>query len=988
MGSIRSRRAGLLTATAMAGAMLAPQAAYAQAAGADDTPARPVVALGGPVVASGNIRTFGGDVTASGNIRTFQGDVDPYGNIRTFAGSLLANGNIRTFNGAINPYIGNIRTFSGDLNPFVGNIRTFWGQLTPTTGALNPLIGNIRTFAGSFDSVSVDLLNSWNVGAASGNYAATASKLNELVAQGQAAWGAAVAARTGKSFAGGFADPLFAKYGIDPANAGSLAALDAVQRQLFLMEWYDGLMSYSGMDQVDHWMSQVNWSPSLTETIGEGRRSVIGLLDFTVTGDGTSNIVKYDGISTFANGHGSAVASLMIAAHDGKGVMGIAPMASVVAYNPFDASGTADWADVRTGVQMLAQNGASIINMSLGVPGWTLNQGWNSVFTDPAVAAVAKSAVFVVAAGNDGSSQTQNIVWNAANPKLIIVGSVDPTNTISSFSNRPGTACLVTTATGPCAPGNRLMDRYIVAPGELILVSDGMGGTTRMSGTSFAAPLVSGTVALLHDRWPWLAKYPGESVDIVLRTAKDLGAPGTDEVYGRGLLDVTAALSPISFDTLKWYTYDDKGRLDSTQADKIRRPSEVAKWEAKGLFFYAYEEIGGSFRDFAIPASSKLADQSAMSAGGTMERLQAYIYQRFLAWVNGSASKSGSSGKGFAGFATAASPIPNTYGLNMTMAITPRPRTIGFQHSNLPFQSALRVAAPDERFALTVGEGDGALMLGDTGGFGFASDYDPYVGGVNPLLGYASGGGYIQAKLRLGDRWTVAANATGRTLRRDFDLLPLDERAGVSALGSYRADAQTMSATYAAGDAFSLTGTYSHLSEANAVLGLQSTDRNDLSHGSATDGASLGADIRLARTLSLTASGTLARTRAGGSQNFAIGGRGLVTSAFQVGVAKTGLFDPKDQLRLTVAQPMHLEAGRIDVTMVKVVDRQEGALGAVTDSFDLSGPQRQFIGEAMYGRSFLNDTARFSLFGRFNLRGAATEQAPAVMAGAGLNLRF
>ena len=328
MGGNR-KRGQLLAVTALASAWaLMPQGAQAQSTTtpADKSPpTKPVVALGGAVTASGNIRTFGGDVTASGNIRTFEGDVDPYGNIRTFAGSLLANGNIRTFNGAINPYIGNIRSFSGDVNPFVGNIRTFWGQLAPTKGELDPMVGNIRTFTGGFDAISVDLLNSWASDSATGNYAAAATKLNQLIAQGQATWGAAVTAQTGKSFTEGFANRLLTKYGLDPSNANSLAALDAVTRQLFLMEWHDGLMGYSGMDQVDHWMSQVNWSPSITETIGEGKRSVIGLLDFTVTGDGSKNVIKYDGISTFANGHGSAVASLMIAAHDGKGVMGIAP---------------------------------------------------------------------------------------------------------------------------------------------------------------------------------------------------------------------------------------------------------------------------------------------------------------------------------------------------------------------------------------------------------------------------------------------------------------------------------------------------------------------------------------------------------------------------------------------------------------------------------------------------------------------------------------
>lgn len=1003
-----ARRGAMLTATALVTptAMLLATPAQAQlliTTPAPATPASPTPASttaptqsasSSDAKAAKPVTALGGPVNASGNIRTFQGDVDPLGNIRTFAGMLTSSGNIRTFNGAINPYLGSIRAFGADANPLTGNVKNFWGQLTPTGGEAAPQITNLRNFVAGFDPLSVDLLNSWNAATtatagASGpaNYAATATKLGTLVTQSAAIWESAVTAKTGKSFADGFAAPLFARYGLDPANPASLAALDVTQRHLFLMDWYDGLVGYAGMDAIDHWMSAINWSPSLTETIGEGKRSVIGLLDFTVTGEGTANITKYSGVSTFSNGHGSAVASLMIAAHDGRGVMGIAPMASVVAYNPFDSTGTADWPDVRNGVLNLAQNGASIVNMSLGVPGYTLAPGWNGVFTDAAVAQASKLVTFVMAAGNDGSSQTQNIPWNfTTNPAFIVVGSVDPTGTISNFSNRPGSACLTTF--GLCLAGNELMNRFIVAPGELIQVSDGQGGVTRMSGTSFAAPLVSGTVALIHDRWPWLAKYPQETVDIILRSAKDLGAKGTDPVYGRGMLDVTAALSPLSFDALRWYTYKD-GKIDPTQASKIRDTKEQAKWEAKGMVFYAYEDIGKSFRDFAIPASTKLADQSVTTITGSNERLQAYIYTRFLAWAQTSGSPLGGLlGRGFTDFATSASPIPNGWGLNMAMSIAPRARSVMFKSSNVPFQSAVSLTSSDGRFGMTMGEGDGAVLIGGDSGFGLASDYDPYTGGANPLLGYASGGSYGQARVRLADTLTLATSLTGRTLRRDLRLVGLEERAGLSALGNYSAQAQTMSAIWTPAAAVRLTGTYSHLNEGRALLGMQSTDRNDFRDGSDTDGLTLSADVAMLPTLSVALTATGARTRAGGDNNFAVAKGGLLSSSFQLGVTKQHVFDRADRARFTIAQPLHLERGAIDATSVRVIDRQEGTLGPVTETYALSSSSRQFVGEAMYSRSLLGDTAQVSLFGRFNLRGDSTAILPAVMAGAGFSTRF
>jgi hypothetical protein len=325
-------RTGLMVASALTASvsLFAPQCASAQTATPTPTatpapapaPApsvtdRKIKALAGTVLPKwGNIRTFWGDSSPLwGNIRTFWGDVSPYeGDLSAFWG------NIRTFNdgtttNTVSPLWGNIRTFAGDLGASWGNIRTFWG--------------NIRTFQ-----------------EAPGDYATLADKLNAMISQSQSFWGSAVQAQTGKSFSDAFANPLLAKYGINLSDPSTLANLDVDTREHFFIEWYDGLMNYSGADHVDHWMNEIHWSPAITKTIGEGKRSIIGLLDFSVTGSETQNIIKYDGISNFTTGHGSAVASLMIAAHDGKGVMGIAPMASVVSYNPFDSTGTAGWGDI------------------------------------------------------------------------------------------------------------------------------------------------------------------------------------------------------------------------------------------------------------------------------------------------------------------------------------------------------------------------------------------------------------------------------------------------------------------------------------------------------------------------------------------------------------------------------------------------------------------------------------------------------------------
>ena len=972
--SARSRLL-LTTALALPIALLPSAAAFAQSAPAAPAPTasspappsaeRQVKPLAADAQPNWNtIRASGGEASPLwGGIRTFSNDVSAFwGGIRTFSGDTQASwGGIRTFNGDVNAYWGGIRTFSGEIDAQWGGIRTFWG--------------GIRTFQDS-----------------PGDYAALGGQLNDLFTTSERFWGPAVQAQSGQSFRDAVVNPLLVKYGMDPNTPSSLEHLSSVDRDRFYLEYNDRLMDFTGFDHVDYWMNNIHWSPALTRTIGEGRRSVIGLLDFSVTGDSADRITYHDGVSDVANGHGSAVASLMVAPHDGKGVMGIAPMASVVAYNPFDETQTAGWADIKTGVIELSKRGASIINMSLGVPGWTLNSGWNDVFSDPAVATVTKNKVFVVAAGNDGSVQNTDILWNAStNPDLIVVGSVDPTNKISSFSNQPGTACLFVRE--KCGRDDKkLMDRFLVAPGELILVSDGHGGTTRLSGTSFAAPLVSGTVALLHDRWPWLANYSKESVDIILNTATDLGAPGTDAVYGRGLLNVQAALSPVSFNNLQFYTYVN-GKVSEAQSKKIRSSKEQAKWEAAGMLFYAFEDVGRTFRDFAIPVSSKLVGQTALGSTGAQEQLQGYLTSAFMDWAtsSGGGGKQETGGKGdFRSALNFSSPTQVGRDLTLAVALSPRRHLAGYRDDASPVQTAVRFSSPSGAFALTAGDGAGALALGGVASFGRADDYDPFTGGGNPLLGFASGGGFAQVEVPVGRDVTVSAGLSQRELRRDFRQSALDDRATLGALDPNRAGAQHFAVRFRPSNTVSLTGSYTRLRESSALLGVQSLDSSDLANGSTTDGLGLATEVQLTPTVLVAGSATVGRTRSTDAErsNLAVASGGLVSSSFQMGLTKAHLFDRRDRLRLTLLQPMQIEGGALNVTTVQVTDRQTGAIGPVTQRFDVGAPDRLLVGELRYGRQFAEGLGEVALFGRGNLIGGQTDLAPSVVAGAAFKLAF
>ena len=248
----------------------------------------------------------------------------------------------------------------------------------------------------------------------------------------------------------------------------------------------------------------------------------VGMLDFTAENgvkDPEGTVVAY-GSGVFSDGHGAAVEGLIAGSTDGSGIMGVMPSGSakVVVYDPYDDTDTTNWTDIGDGYATLMAlkinlgngllvSGAHVVNASLGVPGWTLNPGWNTVFANNPTLAMgaAHNTILVVAAGNDGTSQTTNVPWNfAINPQLLIVGSVGLNGQISNFSNTPGTACLSDTAGPAGACTQTLASRFIVAPGELILISDNNGNISRQTGTSLAAPLVTGAIGLLQARWPWL----------------------------------------------------------------------------------------------------------------------------------------------------------------------------------------------------------------------------------------------------------------------------------------------------------------------------------------------------------------------------------------------------------------------------------------------------------------------------------------------------
>ena len=237
--------------------------------------------------------------------------------------------------------------------------------------------------------------------------------------------------------------------------------------------------------------------------------------------------------------HGTAVASIAAAARDDVGIHGVAFNSYLYDLNVFTRSSTtgdvtASDADIRDALNIVAGNNPSyssvdarIVNMSLAGDG-----GFSSGTLAALRSVAAADKVIVIAAGNDGASQPAPtalaVTDSGIGPSMLIVGAVDDSNVIASFSNRAGS----------------YGDYFVVAPGVSLPAASSSGGYVAFSGTSAAAPVVSGAMAVLANAYPYLTGP--QLVALIKQTADDLGAPGVDPIYGSGLINLTSAMNPVA----------------------------------------------------------------------------------------------------------------------------------------------------------------------------------------------------------------------------------------------------------------------------------------------------------------------------------------------------------------------------------------------------------------------------------------------------------
>lgn len=267
------------------------------------------------------------------------------------------------------------------------------------------------------------------------------------------------------------------------------------------------------------------------------------------------------------NGHGTHVAGIVAAQGvfgtiwSGFRLRGVAPDVTLIAIKAIDQTGEGDESRVARGISTAVSAGADVIILSLGGSTTPIL----GTMTESAVERAIDAGVFVVAAaGNKKDGQSSCTVSSPASVAgVIAVGAVDGSGVVGAFSCRgsgtEGNGSLLPGIPNPQGQSDPHRKPEVVAPGVDILSAwwDETDGSTYASarGTSQAAPMVGGVIALLLEAEPSLRNGDEATIEKVkqklVTTSKKLGplasrgANGHDPAYGYGLIQAEALLDAL-----------------------------------------------------------------------------------------------------------------------------------------------------------------------------------------------------------------------------------------------------------------------------------------------------------------------------------------------------------------------------------------------------------------------------------------------------------
>ncbi|PJE96816.1 peptidase [Streptomyces carminius] len=296
-------------------------------------------------------------------------------------------------------------------------------------------------------------------------------------------------------------------------------------------------------------------APAAWEAGYDGEGVTVAVLDTGVDGshpDLAGQVIEHKNFSEAPDtadrlGHGTHVASTVAGTGQKLKGTGVAPGVRLLDGKVLDDEGGGRESDVVAGMEWAVEQGAQVVNMSLGWP----DQPHTDILEEAVNRLSAESdTLFVVAAGNEGADGPGALRSPGTAEAALTVGAVDKEDRLAGFSSRGPR-----TGDGDVKPDLTAPGAGIVAAVAGLFDEEGTG-VASLDGTSMAAPHVAGAAALLLQKNPG---WDGERLKSVLTGSTE---PGPYTVYeqGTGRVDVATALErevlaeggPVNFTLVPW----------------------------------------------------------------------------------------------------------------------------------------------------------------------------------------------------------------------------------------------------------------------------------------------------------------------------------------------------------------------------------------------------------------------------------------------------
>ncbi|PLR90997.1 S8 family peptidase [Bacillus halotolerans] len=261
---------------------------------------------------------------------------------------------------------------------------------------------------------------------------------------------------------------------------------------------------------------------------------------------GGYSAVSYTSSYKDDNGHGTHVAGIIGAKHNGYGIDGIAPEAQIYAVKALDQNGSGDLQGLLKGIDWSIANGMDIVNMSLGT------SSDSQILHDAMDKAYEKGVLLVAASGNEGNGKPVN--YPAAYSSVVAVSATNQHNQLAAFSTTGNQVEF-------SAPGTDITSTYLhqyYATG---------------SGTSQATPHAAAMFALLKQRDPGNTNVQLRA--LMQKNIVDLGITGRDQQFGYGLIRYKAQQADKAYAAAEQAVK--KAEQTKTQADIDKAKKLVSK---------------------------------------------------------------------------------------------------------------------------------------------------------------------------------------------------------------------------------------------------------------------------------------------------------------------------------------------------------------------------------------------------------------------------